>query len=308
MTINKENTPVIWFLIARVLIAALLSLLTSHARAELEPSTLRIASAANFFPTLKILSEHYQTNSEISLNISSGSSGRLYSQILQGAPFDIFFSADSLRPQLLESAGFTVANSRKTYAIGQLILWHPQLQSGRNPSVDTTLGQSEVKSLTNILDRQMLSDSFRFLALANPLHAPYGLAAQEVLTATGHWQNLHNQKQLVLAGNVIQAQQFIASGNAQLGFIALAQLTSNLTSNRSDSGHNLDRTKTNFTVVPANLYTPVQQQAVVLKNHSNPAQALEFLHWILNNSRARDIIQSNGYKVPTLSAQAQSRS
>lgn len=275
-----------------------------------EKKFLRVASAANFYPTLKVLAKTYQNETGISMQLSSGSSGKLHAQIIQGAPYDLFFSADAERPEQLETLGLTVAHSRTRYAVGRLVLW----------SSDTALPKDKFplqenntsKTLTEALNKLLKADTFRFIALANPRHAPYGRAAKEVLETTGHWHTLQQKQQLVIGSNVIQAHQYTATGNAQLGFIALSQLISPQTpdSPLSVTQNLLESvlSKQDLLLVPEALYTPLEQQAVVLKRSDQQARALAFLDWIKHSNDARDILQARGYKVSALLPQVKPKS
>lgn len=224
---------------------------------------LRIAVASNFGATVSALTSHYQANTTDKILLSFGSSGKHYAQIKNGAPFDIFFSADKYRVELLEKEGFAVANSRFTYAIGKLILWSPK---------------------TNFVDKDgavLHQGSFRHLAMANPLLAPYGKAAQEVLQARGIWASLNNR--IVRGENINQTLQFITSGNAELGFVAYAQIKQPA---RVITG--------SYWEIPQNLYSTIEQQAVILKD-SEPARA--FIQF-MQSPQALKIIHDYGYDTP----------
>src|SRR5580704_399566 len=167
---------------------------------------INVAVAANFLGTLQQLAPAFQQASGQQLVISSGSSGQLYAQIKQGAPYDVFLSADSDRPKLLESEGLGVAGSRFTYAIGTLVLW-----SARPGYVDSA-------------GKVLHSGQVRLIAIADPKNAPYGLAAQQVLTALGVWDDFNRDHKIAMAENINQAWQFAATGNAELAFIARSQI------------------------------------------------------------------------------------
>ena len=224
---------------------------------------IRVAVAANFAPTLAEIVSAFEEQTGHQVILASGSTGKHYAQILNGAPFDAFFAADSARPILLEEAGIDISNSRYTYAIGRLVLWSPQ------PGlVDSTGG---------ILS----SNHFRHLAIANPRLAPYGAAAQEVLEGMLQWENL--QDKLVRGENINQAFQFVHSGNAQLGFVAASQLVDN---SKYAQGSRWD--------VPAELHSPILQQAIQLTNSEIVRQFMEFAV----TPEAGKIIESNGYELP----------
>ncbi len=222
----------------------------------------RIAVASNFAPTIKKLAQVYQANSGDQIQLAFGSTGKHYAQIQHGAPFDAFFAADVRRAQLLEDEGRAVTGSRFTYAIGQLVLW----------SADANMIRDDA-----ILD----SGAFRHLAMANPKLAPYGLAAREFLQATGRAKRL--KPRLIFAENISQTYQFVASGNAELGFVAWSQL--------KRPGHKISGS---WWRIPKNSYAPIKQQALLLNN--NPA-ARGFLRFV-QSDQGRAIIQSFGYLLP----------
>lgn len=229
---------------------------------------IKIAVASNFYPTMKELVTHFESitpNSDTTNNIVliSGSSGKHYAQILNGAPFDLFFSADKLRPNMLEKEEVFNNQSRFTYALGKLALWSPF-----NEYVDS--------------DGQVLyTDDFRFLAIANPKIAPYGIASKETLTSMNLWQDM--EEKLVRGENIAQTFQFAKSGNAKLGFVSYSQI---LSLNSSSEG--------SYWLVPQDMYQPIEQQAILLKDSS---LGKDFLSFIMSDE-ALDIIKRNGYDLP----------
>ena len=229
---------------------------------------IKIAVASNFYPTMKELVTHFESitpNSDTTNNIVliSGSSGKHYAQILNGAPFDLFFSADKLRPNMLEKEEVFNNQSRFTYALGRLALWSPF-----NEYVDS--------------DGQVLyTDDFRFLAIANPKIAPYGVASKETLTSMNLWQDM--EEKLVRGENIAQTFQFAKSGNAKLGFVSYSQI---LSLNSSSEG--------SYWLVPQSMYQPIEQQAILLKDSS---LGKDFLSFIMSDE-ALDIIKRNGYDLP----------
>ena len=229
---------------------------------------IKIAVASNFYPTMKELVTHFESitpNSDTTNNIVliSGSSGKHYAQILNGAPFDLFFSADKLRPNMLEKEEVFNNQSRFTYALGKLALWSPF-----NEYVDS--------------DGQVLyTDDFRFLAIANPKIAPYGVASKETLTSMNLWQDM--EEKLVRGENIAQTFQFAKSGNAKLGFVSYSQI---LSLNSSSEG--------SYWLVPQSMYQPIEQQAILLKDSSLGKDFLSFI----KSDEALDIIKRNGYDLP----------
>ena len=229
---------------------------------------IRIAVASNFYPTMKAIVEEFELENYESSKINkivliSGSSGKHYAQIINGAPFDIFFSADQERPVLLEEKGVVEYESRFTYALGKIVLWSPT-----NGLVDS--------------EGQVLYDNnFRFLAIANPKIAPYGIATKETLISMGLWNNMG--KKVVRGENIAQAFQFINSGNAELGFVSFSQLMS---PNFSLVG--------SFWEVPKSLYNPIEQQAVLLRDSLLGRNFMEFVQ----TDKALNIISKFGYDLP----------
>jgi len=195
------------------------------------------------------------------LTFVCGATGNHYAQIMNGAPFDVFLAADAERPRMLEDAGKGIAGTRFTYALGKLVLW--SVQAG---SVDAE-------------GAVLKSGKFARLAIANPALAPYGAAAQQALTAMGLWESV--QPRIVRGDNIAQTLQFVQTGNAQLGFIAMSQLL------------DIGNTGSHWTI-PANLYEPIVQQGMLLKN---TAAARAFIDFIKDDA-SRQLIRAAGYDLP----------
>lgn len=227
---------------------------------------LHVAVAANFSNTMKLLIERFQAETQHRILPSYGSSGKLYTQVKQGAPFDLLLSADTTIPEQLVKDGVAVADSRVTYALGQLVLW------------------SRDKNRVDQQGAVLRSSTFTHLALAQPKLAPYGQAAQQVLQKMQLWDSL--QARLVYGENVGQTLQFIETGNAELGFVSLAQIKQ-----RQDGS---------YWLLPTQWYAPLQQQMVRLKNQAGPeTQAASQQFWqFLQSSTARAIIRESGYHLP----------
>ncbi len=225
---------------------------------------LRVAVASNFLLPLKELSREFKESTGIKVVVISGSTGKLYAQIKQGAPFDILLAADSIRPELLEKEGIGVPGSRFTYAVGRLALW----------SADSTL---PLKNDLQVLNHK----NFRYLAIANPKTAPYGKAAEQVLRKKGFWEQIQNR--LVRGENISQTFQFVMTGNADIGFIALSQL-------RKNQGLGFSW------IVPQEWHDPIQQQCILLKRAKTNKAARQFLNFIKSN-RIQKQIESYGYSL-----------
>ena len=225
---------------------------------------LRIAVASNFLLPLKELSRKFKESTGHKVVVISGSTGKLYAQIKQGAPFDILLAADSTRPKILEKEGIGVLGSRFTYAVGRLVLW----------SKDSKL---PLKNDLQVLNHK----NFRYLAIANPKTAPYGKAAEQVLRKKGIWEKIQNR--LVRGENISQAFQFVMTGNADIGFIALSQLRKNQ--------------RLGFSwIVPEEWHDPIQQQGILLKRAKTNKAAWQFLNFIKSN-RIQKQIESYGYSL-----------
>ena len=230
-----------------------------------QAETINVAVAANFTNTMKALAEPFEASTGHELALSFGSSGKFYAQINNGAPFDVFLSADQQKPEALECEGRIVPGSRFTYALGALVLWssRPELVDERG----IVLGRGH----------------FRKLALANPRLAPYGVAATEVLS------NLElleaTRPKWVQGENIGQTYQFVRSGNAELGFVALSQIMSD---GHIDGG--------SFWRIPLDLYNPIRQDAVILKRAENNAGAKALMAFLRTESAVR-IMESYGYRV-----------
>lgn len=220
---------------------------------------IRVAVASNFAPALKQLATNFEIRDGRKIHVVTGSSGKLFAQISNGAPFDLFLSADRHRPMLLEQQGRARAGTRFTYALGRLALW----------STDPERVDEE--------GRVLASDGFRRLAIANPRLAPYGLAAKEVLMRHDRWTRL--QPKLVRGENIAQTFHFVNSGNAELGFVAMSQLITSQAARGS------------YWAVPANQHSPIEQQAVRLSDHP---LALAFSDY-LRSSEALAVIHRFGY-------------
>jgi molybdate transport system substrate-binding protein len=218
-----------------------------------------VAVAANFTDAAKEIASAFKAKSGHDAILSFGSSGQLYTQITQDAPFQILLSADDERPKKLVEEGLGVADSRFTYAIGKLVLW--------SKSADLVKGEETLKT-----------HGFTKLSIANPAAAPYGAAAIETLKALNLYDTL--QPKIVQGNSIAQAFQFIDSANAELGFIALSQLGGNNGGSRW--------------LVPQTLYTPIRQDAVLLKKGASNPAATEFLAF-LKGADGRAIIEKFGY-------------
>ena len=243
----------------------LLCLLPATARAV----ELHVAVAANFSAPLRSLAPLFEQATGHRLIPSPGSSGTLYSKIKAGAPYDVFLSADGERPERLEQEGLLLPGSRGAYALGTLVLW------SREPGRVDGAG----KVLT--------SGEYRHLAIANPRTAPYGRAAQQLLEALGLWHTLQQQNRLVMGESIGQAWQFAASGNAELGLVALSDVKA------SPQG-----AQGSWWLPPEALYSPIEQQGAVLARTREPEAARQFMQWLRTDPAALRVLREAGYRLP----------
>ena len=242
----------------RTLVAAFF-LLTPLVTLRAEAGQTHVAVAANFIEPAREIAALFQKKTGHEAILISGASGAFFAQITHGAPFEVFLSADEERPRQAEEQGFAVPGSRFTYAIGKLVLWSRVL--------DVTKGDAVLKA-----------GNFRRLSIANPTSAPYGAAAIDTMRALGVLDAL--EPKLVRGSSIAQAFQFIDTRNAELGFVALAQLYGNTEGTRWP--------------VPEKLHTPIRQDAVLLKNGANDEAAKAFLAF-LKGPEAHAIIERYGY-------------
>lgn len=226
--------------------------------------SLLVAVASNFTATAQEVAAEFHIDSGHDIRISGASTGKLFVQIQNGAPFDVLLAADAERPERLESSSFGVRNSRFTYAIGQLVLW------SRNPAIDKSACREHLRQLGSAR-----------LAIANPDTAPYGAAARQTLIQLGLWDRV--QPRLVIGENIAQTLQFVATGNASLGFVAKSQI----------GNERLPPASCSWEVTP-DLHDPIEQQAILLERAANNPIAHEFLEFLRSES-ARTIIARNGY-------------
>ncbi len=224
---------------------------------------IRVAVASNFADTIREISGAYEEETGHRVLLSFGSTGKHYAQIRNGAPFDVFFAADVRRPELLEEEGVALPGTRFTYAIGRVVLWSP------------------VSDLVDPAGKVLADGDFRYLSIANPRLAPYGKAAEQIMKEQGVWGTLEGR--MVRGENIAQTYQFVRSGNAELGFVALSQIKSPGASAEGSSW-----------LPPQSLYDPIEQQAVLLRED---AVARDFLDFTRNSERARKIIRSYGYEL-----------
>ena len=226
---------------------------------------ITVAAAANFSNPARQIADDFQRDTGHKVNLAFGATGAFYAQIRNGAPFDVLLAADDETPARLVREGAAVAASRFTYATGRLVLW-----SAKPGYVDE---KGEV----------LRKAEFRHLAIANPRAAPYGAAAIEALGALKMLETVRTK--FVQGENIAQTHQFVATGNAELGFVALAQVMK--------AGRIVDGSAW---VVPANLHQPIRQDAVILDKGKTKAAAQAWLAF-LKGDKAKAVIKSFGYEI-----------
>jgi molybdate transport system substrate-binding protein len=223
-----------------------------------------VAVAANFVPPFREIAIEFEKTTGHQLQVAGGSSGNFYTQIKNGAPFDVFFSADMERPKLLEDEGFGVKDAHFTYAIGRLVLW--------SSDADLIKGEETLRF-----------KQYKKLAMANPKTAPYGVAAMQTMQKLELWESL--QPRIVMGENIGQTMGFIESGNAQLGFVALSQV---MDPKIKGKGSRWD--------VPANLHEPIKQDVILLTKGKDNLAAKALLEFI-GGPQAKAIIERYGYEL-----------
>ena len=231
-----------------------------------QADTIRIAVASNFSAAIKELVKQYQVGSPHEIKLSVASTGKHFAQIQHGAPFDIFFAADSKRPEILELSGIGIKNSRFTYAYGRLVLWS--------------------QATTKVDDKGLILQQadFKRLAIANPKLAPYGAAAMDVLK---HFKlNEKLRSKLVYGENISQAYHLVSSKNVELGFIAYSQLRQT-TNGKTKPGH------ASYWLVPESMHRPIEQQAIQLRKNNVVDDFIRFV----KSHDGQNIIRSFGYSL-----------
>lgn len=219
-----------------------------------------VAVASNFTAPMQAIAQTFEEETEYEVTLVFGSSGKIFAQISHGAPFDVFLSADQQKPQKLADNQLAEPSSRFTYALGTLALW---ASTGESPEL------------------LLKENRYQHIAIANPKLAPYGQAATQVLEQLGLTDKAKSK--LVMGENITQAWQYTASGNAELGFVAMAQLA------------NVENEK--VWRVPMALYSPIKQDAVLLSRAKNNAAAKALLNF-LTTDKALAIIKKYGYQTP----------
>ncbi|HEX4197781.1 MAG TPA: molybdate ABC transporter substrate-binding protein [Caulobacteraceae bacterium] len=250
-------------IVRRLIIAAVLSIWGALAASPATAEEVTVAVAANFTEPARQIAGAFEKATGDHVTLSFGASGQFYTQIANGAPFEVFLSADADRPAKAEQAGLAVSGSRFTYAVGKLVLWSP------------TAGLVDAKGAV------LRGDRFAKLSIADPAAAPYGVAAIQTMKTLGVYDRV--QPRIVQGASIAQAFQFVKTGNAELGFVALSQVINEPGGSRW--------------LVPEADHDPIVQQAVLLKTAGDSKAAREFLAF-LKSARAGAIIHRFGYATP----------
>ncbi len=245
---------------------ALICLLTATVAALTHADEVQVAVAANFTGPMQVIAPLFERDTGHKAVLSYGATGKFYAQVVNGAPFEVLLAADDETPARLVREGHGIAGSAFTYAIGTLVLW------SANPDLVDARGEILKKG------------GFRHLAIANPKTAPYGAAALQAMGKLGVAESL---KPLFVQGeNISQTQQFVATGAAELGFIAYSQVIKN---GRIGTGSGW--------IVPGQLHDPIRQDAVILAKGRDKAAALALMAY-LKGDKAKGVIRSFGYELP----------
>lgn len=247
------------------MIRTLLAVFYLAVTASAEPSKLAITAAADLKFCLDLLVQDFKkSRPEADIQVTYGSSGKAFTQLKQGAPFDLYFSADVEYPNKLVEAGLTAGKPR-LYALGRIVLW--------------SAGEDASK-----LDIRDLGDlRFTKIAIANPLHAPYGRRAEDALRRAGIWENVRSR--LVLGENIAQAAQFVQSGSAPVGILALSLVKSPAFAGKA------------YRLIPDSLHSPLEQALVVMKRAEKNPLAVAFVDYLFQ-PQARRIFERYGFALP----------
>ena len=249
--------------LSRLFLSLVLPILGAASSAQADE--VSVAVAANFAAPMQKIAAEFEKETGHKVLTSTGATGKFYAQIQNGAPFEVLLSADDETPAKLVKEGAAISGSQFTYAIGKLVLW-----SAKPGFVDDA---GEV----------LKKGGFKHVALANPKLAPYGAAAVDTMKALGVYDAL--QPKFVQGENIAQTHQFVVTGNAELGFVALSQVL---------KGGNIDGSAW---IIPGNLYNPIRQDAVLLAKGKDRSAAIALLNF-LKGEAAQTVIKSFGYALP----------
>lgn len=269
--LNVSCRKAVWFFRSSVLAISACALLASGI-AKAQNEELRVAAAADLNFAMDELARQYKKQIPAEISLTYGSSGNFFAQIQNGAPFDLFFSADIDYPRKLEAAGLAEPGTLYEYAVGRIVIWMPA-----KAKVD----------LANLGWKTLLLDEIQKIAIANPEHAPYGRAAVAALQNARVYQQV--RAKLVYGENISQAAQFVQSGNAQAGIVALSLAISPAMKDGK------------LWEIPVSTYPPLEQGAVILKSARNSAKAQEFMAFVKSDV-GRKILEHYGFALPGIAS------
>ena len=241
-----------------------------------QPQELKVAAAADLTSAMEKLGPAFEKQSGVHITVSLGSSGNFFAQIQNGAPFDVFLSADKSYPEKLEQAGKT-EGAVVPYARGRLVIWTPNSSNLHFPTTSNQVLDGNLDLLSG--------PSVHKIAIANPEHAPYGRAAVAALTHFGVYD--HVKPKIVMGENISQTAQFAQSGNADVALIALSLAA---TGSLQSQGR--------WVLLPEDSYPPIEQAGVALKSSSNKAQAKQFLDF-LTSPAGQAMLRDFGFGIPS---------
>ena len=251
----------------RIVLAMVLIFCAAH-RAHSQAKEVRVAAAADLQFAMKDLAVDFEKQSGIKIDVTYGSSGNFFSQLQNGAPFDLFFSADIDFPRKLDAAGLAEPNTFYPYATGRIVLWMP-------PDTKVDVARLQWNAL--------LDPSVQKISVANPQHAPYGRAAVAAMQKAGIYEQV--KEKLVYAENISQAAQFAQSGNAQAAIVALSLTLSPA----MKDGKSWE--------IPADMHPPIEQAAIVMKDAKNKESAKAFLEYV-KSEKGREALTRYGFALP----------
>ena len=262
--IDRKTNSCKWFRVLRLILLVFIA----HHEVRAQGKEIRIAAAADLKFAMGEFAETFEKQSRTKVNVTYGSSGNFFSQMQNGAPFDLFFSADIEYPKKLEAAGLAEPRTLYEYAVGRIVIWTPA-----DAKVDVTKHGWQT----------LLDASVKRIAIANPEHAPYGRAAVAALQKAGIYESVKSK--LVYGENISQAAQFVQSGNAQAGIVAMSLAV-------SPAMRHGKRWE-----IPAQMHSPIEQGAIVLKDAKNKDAALAFLEFV-KSADGRTTLMKYGFEFP----------
>jgi len=271
--IDRKTNSCKWFRVLRLILLVFIA----HHEVRAQGKEIRIAAAADLKFAMGEFAETFEKQSRTKVNVTYGSSGNFFSQMQNGAPFDLFFSADIEYPKKLEAAGLAEPGTLYEYAVGRIVIWTPA-----DAKVDVTKHGWQT----------LLDASVKKIAIANPEHAPYGRAAVAALQKAGIYESV--KAKLVYGENISQAAQFVQSGNAQAGIVAMSLAVSPA----MRDGKRWE--------IPAEMHPALEQGAIVLKDAKNKVAARAFLEFV-KSAAGRATLAESGFAFPETARKEEKR-